>query len=151
RLIDLAGSQEQGLVFVVGAAGGGKSGVLHQAVSEAREQGTPVLAFRLDRLGPFSSSTELGEMMGLDVSPVAALAAAAGDRPSILVIDQLDAVSLASGRMLGNFDVIAGLIREATAFDRMRVVLACRKFDVDNDERIRGLNMLETTTTVSVG
>lgn len=151
QLIDLAESQEQGLVFVVGAAGGGKSGVLHQAVSEAREQGTPVLAFRLDRLGPFSSSTELGEMLRLDVSPVAALAAAAGDRPSILVIDQLDAVSLASGRMLGNFDVIAGLLREATAFDRMRVVLACRKFDVDNDERIRGLNTLETTTTVSVG
>ncbi|MFC9085537.1 NACHT domain-containing protein [Nocardiopsis dassonvillei] len=150
QLVDLTGTGKEGLVFVVGAAGGGKTGVLHQAVSRIREQGTSVLAFRLDRLESFSSTTELGQRLGLEVSPVAALAAAAGDRASVLVIDQLDAVSIASGRMPRNFDVIAGLIRETTAFDRMRVVLACRKFDVDNDERIRGLSRLSDSVSVSV-
>ncbi|WP_211323421.1 hypothetical protein [Amycolatopsis palatopharyngis] len=151
HVVDLAESQDDGLFFVIGAAGGGKTGVLHQAVAEARKQDAEILAFRLDRLEPFASTTELGQLLGLDASPVAALAATAGERPSMLVIDQLDAVSFASGRMPQNFDVIAGLIREATAFNRMRVVLACRKFDVDNDERIRGLNARETTTTISVG
>lgn len=147
----LAVEADDGLVFAVGSAGGGKTGVLHQTVEELRAQGLPVLAFRLDRLEPFSSTTELGSRLGLDVSPVAALAAAAGERPSVLVIDQLDAVSLASGRMPLNFDVIAAIIREATAFRGMRVVLACRKFDVDNDERIRGLASRPDSVIVTVG
>lgn len=151
ELMDLARAEEEGLLFLVGAAGAGKTAVLHQAVGKAREQGTRVLAFRLDRLEPFSSTTELGRRLGLEISPVAALAAAANDLPSLLVVDQLDAVSVASGRMPRNFDVIAELIREATAFDHMRVVLACRKFDIDNDERIRGLRALPNSATVSVG
>ncbi|SFP63098.1 hypothetical protein SAMN05660464_3766 [Geodermatophilus dictyosporus] len=139
------------LVVVVGAAGGGKTGVLHQAVEEVQAQGLLVLAFRLDRLEPFASTAELGSRLGLEVSPVAALAAAAGERPSLLVIDQLDAVSLASGRMPGTFDVIAAVIREATVFPDMRVVMACRKFDVDNDERIRGLATRPGSAIVAVG
>jgi hypothetical protein len=68
-----------------------------------------------------------------------ALSAVAQERPSLLVIDQLDAVSKASGRMPLTFDVVADLVREASAFPNMRVLLACRKFDVDNDDRIRTL------------
>ncbi|GAB3285128.1 NACHT domain-containing protein [Parasphingorhabdus pacifica] len=151
ELLNLAEGGEEGLVFVIGAAGGGKSVVMHQAVGNAREQGMPVLAFRLDRVEPFSSTAELGRRLGLEVSPVSALAAAASDRPSLLVVDQLDAVSVVSGRMPRNFDVIAWLIREATAFEHMRVVLACRKFDIDNDERIRRLRAIPDSETVSVG
>ncbi len=49
-----------------------------------------------------------------------------------------------------NFDVIADVVREATAFEDMRVVLACRKFDVDNDERIRGMAAQPDSVTVTV-
>jgi hypothetical protein len=147
----LAFDRNEGLVFIVGSAGGGKTGVLHQAVQRVHAQGLPVLAFRLDRLESFGSTTQLGDRLGLEVSPVAALAAAAGERPSLLVIDQLDAVSLASGRMPANFDAIAAVIREATAFPDMRIVLACRKFDVDNDERIRGLAARPDSVMVAVG
>jgi hypothetical protein len=147
----LATSPDDGLLVLVGAAGGGKTAVLWQAVEGLRAR-VPVLAFRLDRLEPFASTVELGSRLGLDdVSPVAALARVAGERSSLLVIDQLDAVSLASGRMPRNFDVIANLIREASAFKGMRIILACRKFDVDNDERIRGLVARPTTVTVPVG
>ncbi|MET9240963.1 hypothetical protein [Nonomuraea sp. NPDC003709] len=147
----LATGTNDGLVFLVGAAGGGKTGVLWQVVEGVRARGLPVLVVRLDRLEPFASTVELGARIGLDVSPVAALAAAAGERSSLLVIDQLDAVSLASGRMPRNFDVIADLIREASAFKGMQVILACRKFDVDNDERIRGLAGRPNTATVTGG
>ncbi|MDV7091008.1 ATP-binding protein [Rhodococcus opacus] len=150
ELLRLIASTEEGLIFVAGAAGGGKSTVLHQAIEHARTDRLHVLAFRLDRLEPFLTTAELGIRLGLDVSPVAALAAAAGDRASLLVIDQLDAVSLASGRMPRNFDVIADLTREASAFRSMRIMLACRKFDIDNDHRIRELTTRSTTATVTV-
>lgn len=136
-LTTLAG--EDRLVFAVGAGGSGKSAVLHEVVNRAEQDGWTMLGFRLDRIAaPFSSTVELGQRLGLDRSPVSILAAVAGD-PSLLVIDQLDAVSLASGRMPLTFEAVADLIREAGAFPEMRVLVACRKFDVDNDHRIRTL------------
>jgi hypothetical protein len=141
----------QRLLFVVGEAGGGKSAVLHQAVAQIEADGWPVLVLRLDRIDPFSSTIELGRRKDLDVSPVTALAAAAQDNPSMLVVDQLDAVSLASGRMPASFETVTDLLREAGAFPAMRVVMACRKFDVDNDHRIRGLAAAKDVTQIQVG
>ncbi|MEO3862901.1 hypothetical protein [Acrocarpospora sp. B8E8] len=130
---------EDGLFLLTGSAGGGKTAVLNQAFRALLATVTPVLGFRLDRLDSFSTTTELGNRVGLEVSPVAALATVAGDRPCVLIVDQLDAVSLASGRMPRNFDAVANVVREASVFPNMRVILACRKFDVENDYRIREL------------
>lgn len=139
EIVDLVDTGSEKLTLLMGAAGGGKSATLHQTVEIFRSRDIPILSFRLDRLEPFGSTTELGNRIGLDISPVAALAAVAEDRPSVLVVDQVDAVSLMSGRMPRNFDAVADLVREASAFPNLRVVLACRKFDIENDHRIREL------------
>ncbi|MGW2914144.1 hypothetical protein ACWC9X_27260 [Streptomyces asoensis] len=139
RLVELIDTDSEKLVLLMGAAGGGKSATLLQTVQFLQERGTSLLSFRLDRLEPFASTTELGHRIGLDISPVAALASVAGERPCVLIVDQVDAVSLVSGRMPRNFDSVADLVREASAFPKMRVLLVCRKFDVENDHRIREL------------
>jgi hypothetical protein len=126
------------LALVAGLAGAGKSGVLYQAV-ERLQRTWPVLAVRLDRRDAFNTALQLGQQLDLPVSPTIALAAATADGPCLLVIDQLDAVSLASGRMPAAFDAIAELIRQARAFPQMRVLMACRRFDLDNDARLSGL------------
>ena len=128
------------LALLVGTGGGGKSSVLYQAAREFEAQDAEVLAFRLDRRGAFGSTIELGVQLGLSTSPVAALRMAANGRDAFLIIDQLDAVSLASGRLSERYDVIADLIQEATSVDGVRVILACRLFDVENDHRIRKLD-----------
>lgn len=138
------------IVLVVGAAGGGKSSVVCQAVEALDTGGATVLAFRLDRLGAFTSTVGLGTELGLSMSPAAALAIAARSNPAFLVIDQLDAVSLASGRMSERYDVIADLIAEATSLHGVRVVLVCRKFDVDNDHRIRKLDARDDVQRLTV-
>ncbi|WP_436498196.1 hypothetical protein [Actinokineospora sp. HUAS TT18] len=127
------------LVCLLGPAGGGKSAIVLDAVSRLDADVSDVLAFRIDRLEPFNSTVELGRQLDLGVSPVAALAAVAKNRRAILVIDQVDAVSLVSGRMPRSFDTIADLIRESAAFPNMCVLLACRKFDYEHDHRIRDL------------
>ncbi|MFI5806356.1 hypothetical protein [Streptomyces sp. NPDC051561] len=139
------------LVLLTGTAGGGKSAVLHQAVTALDEAATPVLAFRLDRLEPFGSTHELGQRVGLPVSPVGALGAVAGGRPCVLVVDQLDAVSMASGRIPETFDAVADLVDEAAAHPGMRVVLACRTFDAEADARIRRLAAQEHCSRVTIG
>lgn len=150
--LTVALGQQSKVVLLSGTAGSGKTGVIYQAVEELRESG-PVLAISLDQIEAFSSTTELGvERLGLPSSPIVALANAAGpDAPSVLVVDQLDAVSLASGRMPTTFPHIETLIREASANPNMRVVLVCRSFDVDNDFRLRSLADRTDVTRLEVG
>ena len=138
------------LALVVGAAGGGKTSVAYQASGDLEANGAEVLAFRLDRRGSFSSAAELGRQLGLSDSPIAALRMAADGRDAFLVVDQLDAVSLASGRLAERYDVIADLIDEAMAIDGVSVILVCRLFDVENDHRIRRLDARKDVQRLNV-
>lgn len=140
------------VVFAIGDAGGGKTGVLYEVATGFQAKDAPVLALRLDRGAPSQSAAQLGRELGLTDSPATVLAAAAGERECLLVIDQLDAVSYASGRIATeSFDAVAEMLRQAEAFPQMRVVLAVRRFDVDNDPRLRGLVADQSRRTVDVG
>lgn len=149
QLIESLRDHRTGLI--AGTAGGGKSSVLEQSVELLEAAGAEVLVFRLDRLDSFASTIELGRRLGLDTSPAAALALAAEGRDAYLIIDQLDAVSLASGRMPESFDVVVDVIGEALSVSGIKVILACREFDIDNDHRIRSLVSRTDTTKISVG
>ena len=142
---------EEQFTLVTGEAGGGKSAVLQQVVSKLQAESVRTLAFRLDRLDSFGSTLELGVKLGLDRSPVSALAVAAGNGPSVLVVDQLDAASFASGRMPNSLDAVVDLVHEAKAFPSMRIVWVCRQFDVDNDERIRAVVKQQTVKKLRIG
>lgn len=131
---------------VTGRAGSGKTGCVVHAVGELRRKGSPVLAFRLDRVpSSVSLPTELGEHLGLEESPVLVLAVAAQHvaRPAVLIIDQLDAVSTMSGRDSDKFALVERLLREARERSKpgtpIRAVVVCREFDWRNDARLRGL------------
>ena len=131
---------------VTGRAGSGKTGCVVHAVEELRRKGSPVLAFRLDRVpSSVSLPTELGEHLDIEESPVLVLAAAAQhvERPAVLIIDQLDAVSTMSGRDSGKFALVERLLREARERSKpgtpIRAVVVCREFDWKNDARLRGL------------
>lgn len=139
-------------VLLVGEAGVGKSGVMLQVVEVLHKQGVPTLAFRIDRLEPTLLPNDVGQQLGLPGSPANVLAAIAQKRDCVLIIDQLDAVSLASGRNPQFFDCVAEIIKQAQAHPNMRLVLACRKFDLDNDYRLRrltGENGIAETVVIS--
>ncbi|MGW4379416.1 hypothetical protein [Kitasatospora sp. NPDC004531] len=144
----MAGARQ--LTLLTGTAGSGKSSVVHQAFEAFTRQGVPVLAFRLDRLEPFVSTVELGKQLELSMSPVGALGTVAAGRPCVLIVDQLDAVSLASGRIPRTFDPVADLVGEATAHPAMHVVLVCREFDAEADPRIRQLTVSDRASRITV-
>ena len=141
RLHEMITGAEHPLIFVAGAAGSGKTGVLADVVHRLAGAKIPVLALRLDGVASVSTPAGLGEELALDRPPVAALAAAAGDAPCVLVIDQIDAASSLSGRGGLLIDAVRETVREASGFPSMRVVLACRSFDLANDERFRELRV----------
>src|SRR5207247_964218 len=71
-------------------------------------------------------------------SPAVALARASAGRQAVLVIDQLDAASLASGRAPEVLTVVEEVLGEASRLG-VQVVLACRRYDIDNDPRLKTL------------
>ncbi|MEM8777967.1 MAG: hypothetical protein AAGF26_03660 [Cyanobacteria bacterium P01_G01_bin.49] len=145
-------SSEKRGVLLTGEAGVGKSGVIGQVVKKLGAKSWPMLAFRIDRLKPTQSLDSLGKQLeGLPGSPTNVLAAVSQGRKCVLIIDQVDAVSTASGRNPSFFECIDRIIKQAETFPNIRLLLACRKFDVDNDSRIRRLTDKEgIVETVSV-
>lgn len=136
RLIDGDGKQS---VLLVGEAGVGKTGVMLQVVEQLCQHGLLILAFRIDNLNPEPMPDNIGQQLGLPGSPAIVLANIAQGRDCVLVIDQIDAVSLASGRNPQFFVCIEQIIKQAQAYPNMRLLLACRKFDLDNDSRLKKL------------
>ncbi len=140
-------------VLVAGEAGVGKSGVILQAVEALRKKGIPLIAFRVDRLDPTDSPAQIGKQLeNLPGSPAHVLANIAQGRDCVLIIDQLDAVSTASGRNPQFFECIDRIIDQVKAYPQMRLLLACRKFDLDYDYRLKrltGENGIAETVIIS--
>ena len=129
---------------LTGKAGGGKTGCVIECVDTLRQSNdVVVLAFRLDLTDPVGSTKELGKYLGLEESPAFVLKTAAEvmSRDAVLVIDQLDAVSTTSGRSAEFFEVVKDLLDEVQGLRnsvKIHIVVVCRKFDWDNDHRLRG-------------
>ncbi len=134
----LEGATRRG-VIMTGGAGFGKSTILLEVIKGLQRQGVPVLAFRIDRLEPTQRPDEAGRQLRLPASPVVTLAGHAKGRPCVLVLDQLDAVSLMSGRNPSFFDCFDEMVRQALTQPNMRLLVACRQFDFENDPRLRRL------------
>lgn len=126
-------------VLITGEAGTGKSLLIPQVIEKVEDRGWPLLAFRVDHLNPTQLPRDLGRQLGLPGSPVNVLASISKDQECLLVIDQLDAVSLASARNPEFFDCIGAILDQTQDYPNMRVLIACRRFDLDNDHRFRQL------------
>jgi hypothetical protein len=125
--------------LVVGTAGMGKSCVLAQAVRQLADDGVPYIVVRLDNVPVAGSTKALGGALDLPDSPAVVLAGISQGRRAILVVDQLDAMSLVSGRKTELWEVFDELVAEVRQHPNLRLLLACRAFDLDNDPRLAGL------------
>lgn len=128
---------EPAVVFVVGDGGMGKSALAVQVIRELDAQGVPVLPFRVDLLQPVVQPREVGEQLGLPGPPAPVLAAVAGGRRAVLCVDQLDAISLTSGRTPEFWNCLQEVIDQALLSSGVSVLVICRRFDLDNDDRFR--------------
>ena len=125
--------------LLVASAGYGKSCVLAQVVSQLAAEGVPHLCLRMDSFEPCSTAKQLAQQRDLPASPAVVLAGLAQTMPSVLVVDQLDAMSIVSGRSPQLWDAFAELCEDARAHPNVKLVLACRDFDLQHDPRLRTL------------
>jgi hypothetical protein len=132
------------VILLTGVAGAGKSAVVRQTIKTLRDHDVAVLAWRVDRhleAGGPATTAELGyALTGRNESPVITLRGWRSHQRSVLVIDQVDAVSDVSGRAPRLKDIVLQLVSEANRIGQVCVVLVCRDFDFSNDDRLKILD-----------
>ena len=127
-------------VMLEGTAGGGKSCVVAQVVKQLDSHDIPTLVIRLDRLTEADHSAQaVGVRRELPDSPTITLGELAGGQPSVLCIDQLDALSIVSARQQSAWNALNELLDEASNYPNMRIIFACRTFDLEQDAQLRAL------------
>ena len=126
--------------LVVADAGGGKTALLADCAAKLRVAQVVVIALRFDELTEgILTPAELGTKLGLPASPVSVLANISKGNPAVLIIDQLDSVSVTSGRNLRLWALFELVLKEAQSHPGVHVVVGCRDFDLRHDHRMRKL------------
>jgi len=141
RLVGSLTAADGPIALVVhGRAGSGKSTVTAETVRQLRELGWTAAVVRMDTVGDAVRTADaLGRACDLLGSPVALAAEVAAGAPAVVLVDQLDAVSEYSGRMADSFEAVDDLLRQAESALNVRIVLAVRTVDLEEDPRMRNV------------
>jgi hypothetical protein len=139
RIVETVLSQGSKGALITAPGGYGKSCVLVQCISKLSEHKVPYLCLRMDAFESCQTARQLGGQLDLRASPAVVLAGIADNQLCVLVVDQLDAMSLISGRQPALWQAFQDLCDEVSRYPRMKLILACRDFDLEHDHRLRNL------------
>lgn len=142
------------VTVLAGDAGSGKSAFLLQLIDALRDGEMQYLLLRLSDFMKSSAmrAPDLGSALGLAGSPQTVLARA-GKGPCVLILDQVDALSIASGRSPQVLEAVHEMARCALTEPNLRLVMVCRAFDIANDPQIRELMNIDQShkSTITLG
>ena len=130
-------SNEASTTLILGKPGTGKSALLSFIANMLIEKGFPVLGIKADML-PRSVSNLLDLQKYLQLSyPIGeSLMRCYENKPPILVIDQLDALSELVDRNSDRLNVLLDLIQSISNTNRVHVISSCRWFEYQHDVRL---------------
>lgn len=137
--------QEDRVAVVIGNAGTGKSVIMEDVYNSLIEK-YPVLGIKLDQIN-FHSTHELNQEVGLDDggSIVNAFQKLNENyKRSVLLIDQIDALSMSLSNDRSAMNVANQLVEQISSLPNVRVVISCRRFDIDYDYTLREYKRYKT-------
>ena len=139
------------IILVSGVAGAGKSGVVRGLIEKLGVTDIRHLAFRVDHHLDAHSTERLGQdLTGRNESPAVTLKGLSPDHPSVLIVDQVDAVSDASGRSGPAKSALLRLIREVEALASIKLVFVCRSFDLGSDAAFKQLQHIDKVAKLEI-
>ena len=125
--------------FVLGSAGCGKSIILKEVDKLFKENNYAIVPIDIRNFNNFNNCEELGQCVYNErVSLVDLLANITQDKPALIILDQLDSLSSVSGRSINKWFVINQLLQQVCKYPNIKVLIACRDFDLNNDSRLKG-------------
>lgn len=147
----LLASDDVGVIAVLGAPGSGKSAFLARLGSELRSEAWNVVAIKADLLpNSVATSGDLKTFLGLGVPVIQALSALKSRNPTVLILDQLDALSDLADTKTERLAVLLALVAATTATG-VPVVCSVREFDFQHDSRFMQLNAAEVRLSALAG
>ena len=138
-------------LLLAGSASEGKTCLMAQVLKKFSDTNVPHLALSMEELEGIVSSADLGQRLGLPASPAIVLGEMAAGGRAVLCIDQLDALSFVSGRNVQGREVLEELVVQATRYPELRILLACRAFDLDRDASLSALVSVESPAARRIG
>lgn len=137
KIADPMGPQ---VILLTGIAGAGKSGVIRELIAKLSSDSTTHLAFRVDHYLDCKNPYAFGKAItGREESPVTTLRGVSIKQKSVLIVDQVDAVSEISGRNGAIKQAVLKLVDDVRNFGNVVIVISCRTFDLENDDRLKAL------------
>ncbi|MGI4873042.1 MAG: NACHT domain-containing protein [Janthinobacterium lividum] len=124
---------------IIGGAGVGKTVLLRDLCLAAQTLHMPVLGLKADRTKGKSKGELLQEIQltGLQHPLQPALATVATpERPAVVIIDQLDALSMCLSIDHSYLNSYTELIADLAQLPNVRLVLSCRTFDLQHDPEL---------------
>ena len=131
-------------VIVLGKAGSGKSGCIHEVEKTLESQGIVHLVLSLDKYRPEKLPDKYGQDLGFMDSPVTSLHRLAAGEPCVLIFDQLDALRWTNAGTSKALDICKEMIQQAEQLNccengKIRFVFVARTFDYETDPGLRNL------------
>jgi hypothetical protein len=132
-----AGDGQHNVAMLLDRAGMGKTVVARDVLYALEQAGMTVLAIKADQLSGITTAAELQASLPDSVERV--LRRLSGEGPVLLLIDQIDALSLSLARDQKALNVVLDLIARARFMPGVRVLLSCRTYDLNNDPRLKNI------------
>lgn len=126
---------EKRIALLLGKAGSGKSVIMKDVLLTLQnDERYNVLAFKSDIFYDGEDSRDINEKANLGCSVIEAVRKAATDHKTILLIDQIDALSAVLSSRRKPLSEMMSLINKAAEISNVRVLVSCRPYDFYYDK-----------------
>jgi hypothetical protein len=133
-------SGQNNVAILLDQAGMGKTVVMRDVLLALEGNGVTVLAIKADQVSGIASTEDLQSSLRLPDSAERVLRRLAASEPVVLLIDQIDALSLSLARDQKALNVVLDLVARARLILGVRVLMSCRTFDLNNDPLLKDID-----------
>lgn len=146
RVLKHIASNESGTSLIIGEAGSGKSALMAELTEHLEGEGIPVFAIKADMLRESSVTlSDLESDLGLEGNLLEEISVIADEIPTVVLIDQLDAVSEVMDQSSNRMRLLISLVRKIRNLRSgvnpapVHVVVSSRPFEAAHDARFKQL------------
>lgn len=137
-------SADQRLGMLLDQPGSGKTVVMCRVLTQLEELHVPTLAIKADLLSGVQSRADLMRWLDLPAEVEDCARHLASEGLFVVLIDQLDALSLTLTRDQATLDVVLSTLARLREIPNVRIIASCRTFDLHNDPRLSGIQVDRT-------
>lgn len=141
-LLQNEGHIEKNVAMLLDQAGMGKTVVMRDILCDLEETDIDVLAIKADQqlsditgLSEISTKLNLPQSVGQSVETLAKLGR------TVVLIDQIDALSLSLAHDQKTLDIVLDLVARLRRIPNVRILISCRIFDRNSDPRLKRIDV----------